>query len=305
MKKLKAFILVLILCMLAVGCSGSKNEEKKEEEKKDPEPETVERVNVPDEYLGEYHEQTAGRASLTLEPSLITIYWSNSASECSYFEFIVNYDEANSRIDYENGIRKEFTYTSDTEHTETETYNDGSGFFAIADGNLLWYDDKSESSDPVVFVRDDAAAADPNGNTPNPWTYTENLDEALKIAGVEFQAPIQESLPEGYTFREFAAAPGTVRAYYETEDTVLLISKSNVAAGLELSGDYNEYPDHWTDSLKGLAIDCYGYKNKANLTYFSTDTYNYAVSVFPKDMETFDGIGLDVDQLQSLTMGMQ
>ncbi len=302
MKKLKAFILVLILCMLAVGCSGTKEEEKKEEEKK--EEETVERVNVPDQYLGEYHDEIAGRASLTLEPSLITIYWSNSASERSYFEFIVNYDEANSRITYENGIRKEFTYTSDTEHTETETYSDGTGYFEIADGKLLWHDDKSESSEPTVFVKNDETEADPNG-TPNPWTYTADLDEALKIAGVEFQAPIPESLPEGYAFREYAAAPGTVRAYYETKDNVLLISKSNVAAGLELSGDYNEYPDHWTDSLKGLAIDCYGYKNKANLTYFSTDTYNYSVSVFPKDMETFDGIGLDVDQLQSLTMGMQ
>ena len=302
MKKLKAFILVLILCMLAVGCSGTKEEEKKEEEKK--EEETVERVNVPDQYLGEYHDEIAGRASLTLEPSLITIYWSNSASERSYFEFIVNYDEANSRITYENGIRKEFTYTSDTEHTETETYSDGTGYFEIADGKLLWHDDKSESSEPTVFVKNDETEADPNG-TPNPWTYTADLDEALKIAGVEFQAPIPESLPEGYAFREYAAAPGTVRAYYETKDNVLLISKSNVAAGLELSGDYNEYPDHWTDSLQGLAIDCYGYKNKANLTYFSTDTYNYSVSVFPKDMETFDGIGLDVDQLQSLTMGMQ
>ena len=44
------------------------------------------------------------------------------------------------------------------------------------------------------------AAAQGTLEMPNPWSESTNLDEAAKAAGVDFDPPVENSLPEGYEF---------------------------------------------------------------------------------------------------------
>ena len=159
-----------VLLVLAVSGCKSQNEEKQEAVV------PAEPTPVPAEYLGSYHEEIAGRGMLELKENEVIIDWSDSAFEKEHFEFSVSYKAEDNTMSYSGGKRIRITFESEEKSSEEEIYADGSGYFEIGDKKLIWHDDKAESgAEPTVFVKDEAMIG-----IPNPWTYTENLDEAIK-----------------------------------------------------------------------------------------------------------------------------
>ncbi|MBQ1289443.1 MAG: hypothetical protein IIY23_04710 [Erysipelotrichaceae bacterium] len=301
MKKLAIIIMTLLAVMLLVGCGQKKEEpaptaEPTSETTPEPTEETV-RVPVPEKYQGMYHDAIAGRAQLTLTSDKIEISWSNSAYDKAFYELPVSYDEANNRITYENGKLTEIVFESAEKHSDTVMYENGTGYFDIEEGKLLWQDDMAETPDTVIFVQSDSMV--------NPWIYTDSREEAMEYSGVEFEPPIQEAIPEGYKYVLYAARDGVIRMIFTNGETELAISKSNSFSGLELSGDFREYSKNWEEHHKGVAIDCYGDGDTINLAYFGTTTTNFSVNVYDTTHTVNEGNGLTIDQITSLISGMQ
>lgn len=286
MKRIMIMLLsgLMIVTMLS-GCTSKK--------------EIEEKTATPEELIGNYYDTVAGRAMMKIEAHKITIDWSSSAAEKAHYEFDTEYSKETKQIKYENGKLVNQVFASDGSKSETEVYTDGSGYFAEEGYNLVWHDNK-ENQD-VLFIKEGG-----EGNfVPNPWTYTDNLEEALKVSGLEFDPPIPESLPEGYKFTGYMAMEGTIRAMYENGVSEMIVSKSNLLSGVELSGDYHEYSKHWEDSHKGVHIDMYGDGETINMAFFSNTVENFAITVLNQNIEIEEGYGITYDELCSLIMGMQ
>ena len=302
---MKKMIMILLAAMMIVGlsaCAQNKEEEKKEEPAAPDEPaEQAEPVKVPEELLGSYHDEIAGRAMLELLENKIVIDWSSSAFEKAHFDFDIVYDAEKNQLTYENGKQTNTVFESDTKSTVSEVYNDGTGYFEIADGKLIWHDDKSEGAEPIVFVFNDTESVP---DMANPWTYTADIEEAVKGSSVEFDPPI--SVPEGFELTKYGYnINGIIEANYESEDRKLTVRKSDVYEGLELSGDYNSYSKNWQHSLKGLEVDLYGDGETINMALFGNNVAHYSVTVSDKEYKKTEGNGITIDELNSLVMGMQ
>ena len=50
---------------------------------------------------------------------------------------------------------------------------------------------------------------------PNPWSETADLDEAEKATGVDFDPPVDNSLPEGYEFVTYRYTDKLLEAVYK------------------------------------------------------------------------------------------
>ena len=285
MKKLLTILLAAAMLLSLAACT------KKEEPA--PEPEVA--VAVPEELYGSYYEEIAGRGHFTLDENGIVCNWSSSASETTEYRLPVEYDEKNARLTYQNGVRTDIVYESDSKSTSTVIYEDGTGYFEISGNKLIWHNDKEEG-DPSTFVKEEAVV--------NPWTYSDDINDAIKASGIEFDPPI--GLPEGFELDTYGGSTGgVIEAVYVSADRKLVVRKSNVVEGQVLSGNYNSYSKNWNLTLKGVSADCYGDGDTINEAYFSGGDNHYSVSVYSLNDSVIEGNGITPDDLNSLINGMQ
>ena len=293
----KIFTVLLALIMLAGLCACSE---------KQAEPEVKQPTAVPEELRGSYHEEIAGRASLEVSENELVIDWSNSAYERVHFEADSDYESENNRITYKDGVLVSTLFETEEKYTETQLYDNGSGYFEVLDDRLVWHDESSEAgSDPVIFARNEEIAEE-EANMYNPWIYTADLDEAIAFSGISFLPPVEGSLPEGMRLLGYTAnINGIISAEYESEGRVLSIRKSDIYSGQVLSGDYNEYSENWTVVIKGSVWDCYGDGESINLAYIDLENVHYSLNCRDTNMEVSEGSGITADELNSLVNGMQ
>ena len=290
MKK-RMIIMTLVLSLLCISaCSG---DAKKEEEVKEP-------YNY-ETLAGTYYEQIAGRGELELstgneDGADVKIHWSSSAAEYSEWSMHIIYNEENGHLEYQNGSRVDHVFDSEGNDTSTTAYTDGSGYFETGEGSLTWYEDNSDDNDGSVFVKEREGSG-----MPNPWTETDDLEEAMKISGVTIDLPPVEVLPEDISIWKYVCMDGVFGALYEGHDSEMLIRKSSMYSCDELSGDFNEYSASWDINLKGLNVSCQGDGETVNCAKFSNGTDNYVISYNAGQ----EGHGLSVDQISSLIKGLQ
>ena len=86
---------------------------------------------------------------------------------------------------------------------------------------------------------------------------------------------------------------------------VQLCLRKGIGAGNEdISGDYNQYPLSWTQTVKGLEVRCSGAEEElAQKVLWSSGKYAYSVTVTPLGGE--DKLGLSPDDINSLINGIQ
>jgi len=136
---------------------------------------------------------------------------------------------------------------------------------------------------------------------PNPWHETTDLEEAEKATGIDFEPPMENSLPEGYEFVTYRYTEDILEADYQRGEEQLTIRVSTTLSGLELSGDYSEYSKQWEENFKGLVVQCNGDGTLSNLTYADLENIHFAVECNLGE----EGKGLSEEELKSLFMGMQ
>ena len=307
-KEMKKLMAILSLALLA-GCA---KEAPAEEPAKTPEASEVPAetataetpaAEVPDmvsDLEGTYVEPVAGRGTAVLtavsgDTADVVIDWANSAASRYHWEMTAVWDNDEGKLVYKDAVLTDQTFDSEGKETDETVYPDGTGSFVCDGTQLSWYDDKNEDTEFSVFLRMDAAGM------ANPWTYTEDLDEAIAVSGVKFAPPVEEAVPEGLNFWHYAAMPGTIGAMYESVNDEMIIRKSTEAEGSELSGDFNEYSKTWTVTLKGVEAVCRGDGTLINEAVFSSGDNHYSITY----NTGYEGNGMTADQLNSLINGMQ
>ena len=283
----KAIVLMMILVALC-GCTKQETPAEKPS------------VTIPEEILGNYYDEIAGRGMLKLaENGDVTIDWSSSAYETVHWQMHTEYDPDNKVLNYKDGVKKILTYTDEETVEETEVYNDGTGAFTVEDKALIWVNDKNDNGDrDVVFVRDYERPTETDGMV-NPWIETGDLNKAVKEAGVEFNEVASVALPKGdnaVSFQTYMSMPGIFSAIYRNGDNEMVIRKSLTLSGRDLAGDFNEYPDVWEEEYKGLKIECEGTEPSVNLASFDIAGEHYTIMFRGKE----EGQGLSIDEITTL-----
>ena len=157
------------------------------------------------------------------------------------------------------------------------------------------------SDDPYPGREEAAPAQPPLIGLPNPWTTTESLEEAVRIAGAAFDPPAKEALPEKMELLCYRAMPGTIEADYTDGEEKLMIRASVTEEGRILSGDYNPYSRAWQEEIGGLTVDCLGDGKTVNVAVFRAGDLAFAVDAACGR----EGEGLTLDELRTLVTGMQ
>ena len=301
MKKFLA-VLMLVCMLLSLAACGTSPAEPETDETE----ETAETVAVPEEVFGSYHEEIAGRGSMTVDPSAesgadVYVNWPNSAFEYREWTFHAEYDAENGRLVYEDAVAVTITYESENDDpSRTVEYENGTGYLEIGEDVLVWFaDDEALSSDGAVFRKNDYYEEEPG--MPNPWQETEDLEEAIQGSGVEITLPPEEALPGDLRFWKYRYMDGVFEALYESVNDQLIIRKSMEYSAAEISGDYNEYAEEWDWNFKGVNAHCKGDEETANVVLIDSNIGSFCFLY----NNTPGAPGLTEDEVRSLVMGIQ
>ena len=136
----------------------------------------------------------------------------------------------------------------------------------------------------------------------NDWTAAADLNAAISISGVSFSAPGGAALPGGTSSNpSFRAKTGTLEANFSDANS-LIIRKSTVNSGNDLSGDYTNYSGNWPIQVGALTVNCRGDGTTVNAaTYDLPDGGHVSISY---NMGK-EGSGLTSDQVIALVDGIQ
>lgn len=135
----------------------------------------------------------------------------------------------------------------------------------------------------------------------NPWTETMDLEEAEKATGIDFEPPVENSLPEGYDLVTYRYMEDLLEAVYQKGEEEITIRISKERSGIELSGDYNNYSKEWEENYKGLVVTCRGDGTLINCANADLENIHFVVECNAGQ----EGKGLTTEQLKSIFMGMQ
>ena len=144
---------------------------------------------------------------------------------------------------------------------------------------------------------------------PNPWSDAETAEAAAQGAGLSIFA-----VPEGITIslgKVPAAAyrymDGIAQATFEFPAVEMTIRKGTAAAAAEggdISGDYTNYANTWTQNIKGLEVTCFGNREgEATKAIWQVGDNCWSIKVMGLGGDS--DFGLRENDLQSLIMAMQ
>ena len=307
-KATKLFALLMAIMMvvtLGLSACGSKTEEPVEDEGQNP------IMN----FIGTY---ASGRASIFIgatdesNGANATVTWSSSAAENSTWVMSGTFDPETLQFEYHDCVRTDYVYneSGDVESQE-EVYTGGHGFMTFTDGDpltLTWQDDQEHMADDMVFEYVGMVPDDGSVGMANPWSDAGTLAEAAEGAGLDgFSIPEGAEISLGeVNLTEARYMEGLAEAVVEFPAVEMTIRKGNASAATDgdISGDYNEYANTWTQNIKGLEVTCFGNREgDATKTIWQVDDTCYSITAYGLGGDT--DYGLSPDDLNSLINGIQ
>lgn len=147
----------------------------------------------------------------------------------------------------------------------------------------------------------------------NPWSDVDTAEDAAKGAGIDtFSIEAGEISLGEMKVTQYRCMDGIAEAVIEFPAVEMTIRKgkadmatkeNNVADG-DISGDYNEYKNHWTQNIKGLEVQCYGNREgDATKTIWSSGDYCWSICV--QGLGGDEDYGLSADDLSTIINGLQ
>ena len=246
---------------------------------------------------------------------MATVTWGASAWENSAWTMSGTFDEKTLTFEYNDCVRTNYEYGENGEvKSEEEVYNSGHGSMTFAEGDpltLTWKDDQENQADGMVFeYTGETPEEGSNAGVPNPWSDVDSGEEAAEGAGLElFEVPegVEISLGE-IEVKQYRCMDGLAEAIIEFPAVEMTIRKGNdkslESAKGDISGDYNEYKESWTQNIKGLEVNCSGNeKGKATKTVWTVDDVDYSITVLGLGGD--ENFGLSEDDLNSIINGLQ
>ena len=294
MKKITKMLALLMAMMMvfALGLSacGSKAEEPAAAD---------EGQNPVMNYVGNY---VCGRACILIgatdenngADAIVT--WSSSAAENSTWVMSGTFDPETLQFEYHDCVKTDYVYKEDGEvESQEEVFTGGHGF-------------QEHVADDMVFEYTGIAPDDGEVGIANPWSDVDTLAAAAEGAGLDgFSIPEEAEISLGEVkLSQARCMEGLAEAVVEYPAVEMTIRKGNasIAQDGDISGDYNEYANTWTQNIKGLEVTCFGNrKGDATKTIWQVDDTCYSITAFGLGGDT--DYGLSPDDLNSLINGIQ
>ena len=250
-----------------------------------------------------------------------TVTWGSSAWENSAWVMSGTFDAETLQFEYHDCVRTDYVYDDNGEvKSQEEVYVGGHGFMTFTEGDpltLTWQDDQENVADGMVFEYTGLIPENGSGEESgeggasgiaNPWSTADSLQAAADGAGLDMF-----SIPEGaeislgdVTLTEARYMDGLAEADVEFPAVSMTIrkGKASVAEDGDISGDYNEYANTWTQNIKGLVVTCFGNREgDATKTIWQVDDTCYSITAYGLGGDT--DYGLSPDDINSLINGIQ
>ncbi len=138
---------------------------------------------------------------------------------------------------------------------------------------------KEESAASEVSVTSGSEAE--STGMANPWSDAESAEEAAKGAGLDgMELPADIDLDLGENFeRTYRYMDGLAEITLEYAASQLTVRKGTVGEEGDVSGDYNEYANTWTQDVDGVEVTCSGNKDGiATKAIWTADGMNYSLT---------------------------
>lgn len=304
--KLLALVMAIMMVFaLGLSACGSKSEEPPADEGQNP------AMN----YVGNY---VCGRAAILIgatdeENGMNAIVtWSSSAAENSTWVMSGTFDAETLQFEYHDCVKTDYVYGEDGNvASQEEVFTGGHGIMTFVEGDpltLTWQEDQEHAADDMVFEYAGMAPEGENVGMANPWSDAGTLAEAAEGAGIDgFSIPEEAEISLGEVkLTQARYMDGLAEAVVEYPAVEMTIRKGNasVAEDGDISGDYNEYANTWTQNIKGLEVTCFGNREgDATKTIWKVDDTCYSITAYGLGGDT--DYGLSADDLNSLINGIQ
>ena len=140
------------------------------------------------------------------------------------------------------------------------------------------------------------APTDGSAQIPNPFQDFESLEEAAALAGFELTLP--ETMPEGFTLTAYRAIENEmIEIIYENGDNEICIRKAKGSE--DISGDYTEYAESTTLTIKDLSVTAKGNDSTIRVATWVSGEFTFSVTAFIGDA------GLDTETISSIIEAIQ
>lgn len=151
-----------------------------------------------------------------------------------------------------------------------------------------------------------AAAAEENTGLANPWSDVESAEEAAKGAGIDsFVIAEDPGLDLGQLFeRTYRCMDGIAEARLEFPASALTVRKGTIAEEGDISGDYTEYANTWTQDVNGIEVTCFGNREgDATKSIWTVD--NMYFSIVAEGLGGDQDFGLNAERLTAMVSSIQ
>ena len=151
-----------------------------------------------------------------------------------------------------------------------------------------------------------AAAAEENTGLANPWSDVGSAEEAAKGAGIDsFVIAEDPGLDLGQLFeRTYRCMDGIAEARLEFPASALTVRKGTIAEEGDISGDYTEYANTWTQDVNGIEVTCFGNREgDATKSIWTVD--NMYFSIVAEGLGGDQDFGLNAERLTAMVNSIQ
>ena len=151
-----------------------------------------------------------------------------------------------------------------------------------------------------------AAAAEENTGLANPWSDVGSAEEAAKGAGIDsFVIAEDPGLDLGELFeRTYRYMDGIAEARLEYPASALTVRKGTIAEEGDISGDYTEYANTWTQDVNGIEVTCFGNREgDATKSIWTVD--NMYFSIVAEGLGGDQDFGLNAERLTAMVSSIQ
>lgn len=151
-----------------------------------------------------------------------------------------------------------------------------------------------------------SAVAEENTGLANPWSDVESAEEAAKGAGIDsFVIAEDPGLDLGELFeRTYRCMDGIAEARLEYPASALTVRKGTIAEEGDISGDYTEYANTWTQDVNGIEVTCFGNREgDAAKSIWTVD--NMYFSIVAEGLGGDQDFGLNAERLTAMVSSIQ
>lgn len=151
-----------------------------------------------------------------------------------------------------------------------------------------------------------AAAAEEKTGLANPWSDVGSAEEAAKGAGIDsFVIAEDPGLDLGELFeRTYRCMDGIAEARLEYPASALTVRKGTIAEEGDISGDYTEYANTWTQDVNGIEVTCFGNREgDATKSIWTVD--NMYFSIVAEGLGGDQDFGLNAERLTAMVSSIQ